>query len=269
MAEEARRRKLPLWLRIALGVVVAIFTLVAAGVALRYWITSDAGRAFITSQIDGRKVGPLGTVRISGLKGDPLGAATVADIALVDDDDVWLRAKDARIEWTPSALFSGELEIRKINVRTVDVIRQPKVTPQKEEGAPPDIGLSLDEISIDDLHLAKAVIGSEAHYKIAAAASRQRDASGYARLTLTPVSGPADRADITAEWSASAALKGAASLSGPAGGLIASLLRAPEGKAVALNGRVDGTITNFTGTASLAFEDEQAARAWLEALADA
>ena len=57
--------------------------------------------------------------------------------------------------------------------------------------------------------------------------------------------------------SASAALKGAASLSGPAGGLIASLLRAPEGKAVALNGRVDGTITNFTGTASLAFEDEQ------------
>ncbi len=259
MAEEARRRKLPLWLRIALGVVVAIFALVAAGVALRYWITSDAGRAFITSQVDGRKVGPLGTIRISGLKGDPLGSATVADIALVDDEDVWLRAKDARIEWTPSALFSGELEIRKINVRTVDVIRQPHVTPQKDEGAPPDIGLSLDEIAIEDLHLAQAVIGSEAHYRIAAAASRQRDASGYARLTLTPVSGPADRADVTAEWSAASALKGAASLNGPAGGLIASLLRAPDGKAVSLDGRVDGTIANFTGSARLSFEDHEAA----------
>jgi translocation and assembly module TamB len=260
MADEARRRKLPLWLRIALGAVVAIFALVAAGVALRYWITSDAGRAFITSQIDGRKVGPLGTVRISGLKGDPLGSATVADIALVDDEDVWLRAKDARIEWTPSALFSGELEIRKINVRTVDVLRQPHVTPQQqEEGAPPDIGLSLDEITIDDLHLAEAVIGSEAHYRIAASASRQRDASGHARLTLTPVSGPADRADITAEWSASAKLKGAAALNGPAGGLIASLLRAPDGKAVSLAGQVNGTITNFTGSARLAFEDMEAA----------
>jgi hypothetical protein len=38
-------------------------------VVLRFWITSDSGRAFITSQIDGRKLGPLGTVRISGPQG--------------------------------------------------------------------------------------------------------------------------------------------------------------------------------------------------------
>ncbi|MFT3725737.1 MAG: translocation/assembly module TamB domain-containing protein [Hyphomonadaceae bacterium] len=259
MAEEARRRKLPLWLRIVLGVVVAIFALVAAGVALRYWITSDAGRAFITSQIDGRKAGPLGTIRISGLKGDPLGSATVADIALVDDEGVWLRAKDARLEWTPTALFAGELEISKINVRTVDVLRQPLLSAQQDEGAPPDIGLSLDEVSIDDLRLAKAVIGVDARYAIKGGASRLRDASGNARLTLTPVSGPADRADIAAEWSATNALKGAASLNGPAGGLIASLIQAPEGKSVAFDGRVDGTIEHFTGSARLAFNDEQAA----------
>ena len=113
-----RRKKLPLWLKISLGLVVAAFTLVAVAVGLRFWITSDGGRAFIASQIDGRKLGPLGTIRVQGLKGDPLEAASIADIALVDDEGVWLRAKDARIEWTPSGLFAGELEIQKINIQT-------------------------------------------------------------------------------------------------------------------------------------------------------
>ena len=61
------KRKIPLWLRISLGVVVAIFALIAAGVVLRYWLTSDGGRAFIVSQIDGRRIGPLGTIRVEGL----------------------------------------------------------------------------------------------------------------------------------------------------------------------------------------------------------
>ena len=159
-----------------------------------------SGTPVIASQIDGRKLGPLGTIRIQGLKGDPLEAASIADIALVDDEGVWLRAKDARIEWTPDSLFAGELEIQKINITTVDVLRAPHVTAPPEEGSAPDIGLSLDEVTIDDLHIAPSIIGSDAHYKIAGGASRRRDASGFARLVLSPLQGPNDRADITAEW---------------------------------------------------------------------
>ena len=106
-APPRKRRRIPLWARIVLGIVIAIAALAATGVGLRYWITSDGGRAFLVSQIDGRRVGPLGTLRVEGLKGDPLEAATFADIALVDDDGVWLRAKNARIEWTPQRLFGG------------------------------------------------------------------------------------------------------------------------------------------------------------------
>ena len=112
MERAKKRRRYPLWLRIALGLLAIVAMLLASAVALRFWITSDGGRAFILSQIDGRKVGPFGTLRLSGLKGDPLQAATLADIALVDDEGVWLRAKDARIEWTPTGLFAGELEIQ-------------------------------------------------------------------------------------------------------------------------------------------------------------
>lgn len=254
-----KRKKLPLWLRIALGVVIAAFTLVAVGVGLRFWITSDSGRAFIASQIDGRKLGPLGSIRIQGLKGDPLQAASVADIALVDDEGVWLRAKDARIEWTPEALFAGELEIAKINIRTVDMLRMPHVTAPPDEGAAPDIGLKLEEVTVDDLHILEAVMGADAHYRIAGGASRQRDSSGFARLMLSPLAGPDDRADINAEWSTTGALEGTGTLVGPAGGLIATLLQAPEEKAVAFQGRVDGTLAKFSGSANLAFDGQQAA----------
>lgn len=259
MAPKPRRRKLPLWLRIALSIVVAAFVLVGVAVGLRFWITSDSGRAFIVSQIDGRKLGPLGSIRIQGLKGDPLEAASIADIALVDDDGVWLRAKDARIEWTPETLFAGQLEIQKINIRTVDVLRQPKVTAQPEQGSGPDIGLSLDEVSVDDLHFAPAIIGSDAHYKIAGGIARRRDASGFARLMLSPVLGPDDRADIVAEWSPVGSLTGTATVVGPADGLIATLVQAPESKAVAFEGRVTGTLAQFTGGATLRFADEQVA----------
>lgn len=257
--EPKRRRKLPLWLRIALSIVVAAFVLVGVAVGLRFWITSDGGRAFIASQIDGRKLGPLGSIRIQGLKGDPLEAASIADIALVDDDGVWLRAKDARIEWTPDGLFAGELEIQKINIRTVDVLRQPKVTAPPEAGSAPDIGLSLDEVSIDDLHIAPAIIGSDAHYKIAGGAARRRDASGFARLMLSPILGPNDRADIVAEWSPVGSLKGTATVVGPADGLIAALVQGPKDQPVAFEGKVNGTLAQFTGGAKLRFGDEQVA----------
>ncbi|HOY76641.1 MAG TPA: translocation/assembly module TamB domain-containing protein [Hyphomonadaceae bacterium] len=256
---EPKRRKLPLWLRIALGLIVAAIVLAGVVVGLRYWITTDGGRAFIASQIDGRKIGPLGSIRIQGLKGDPLEAISIADIALVDDDGVWLRAKDARVEWTPDGLFAGELEIQKINIRTVDVLRQPKVTAPPEQGSGPDIGLSLDEVSIDDLHIAPAIIGSDAHYKIAGGAARRRDASGFARLMLSPLLGPNDRADIAAEWSPAGSLKGTARVVGPADGLIAALVQGPKDQPVAFEGKVDGTLAQFTGGAKLRFGDEQVA----------
>ncbi|MEQ1781409.1 MAG: translocation/assembly module TamB domain-containing protein [Hyphomonadaceae bacterium] len=275
MERAKKRRRYPIWLRIALGLMILVALLAASAVALRFWITSDGGRAFILSQIDGRKVGPFGTLRLSGLKGDPLQAATLADIALVDDEGVWLRAKDARIEWTPTALFSGELEISSIEINTVDVVRKPLLANQQDENTPPpDIGLRLDKVSVKDLRLAEPVIGIEARYSIAGGAAVQRDGSGFSRITLSPVSGPADKADISAEWTKAGGVKGSANLSGPAGGLIAAVLQSPGDQPVALTADVAGTIETFTTKGNLNFGSDSVAsfrlaRTGLNAVLDA
>jgi translocation and assembly module TamB len=258
-APPRKRRRIPLWARIALGVVVAIAALAATGVGLRYWITSDGGRAFLVSQIDGRRVGPLGTLRVEGLKGDPLEAATFADIALVDDDGVWLRAKNARIEWTPQRLFSGELEIAAIQIGTVDVLRAPHSTYESKNNPPPDIGLKLDNIVIDELNIAETLFRPVAKYRIAAAASRPREGSGFARLELTPLTGPGDKLTANAEWTAEGALKAEASAVGPMGGLIATLVQAPEKADVTFAANIDGTIQKFAGEARLGFSGQSVA----------
>jgi translocation and assembly module TamB len=258
--EKAARKKTPIWLRISLWLMVVVLVLLTAAVALRFWITSDPGRAFVLSQIDGRKLGPLGTIRISGLTGDPLGAATVADIALVDDDGVWLRARDVRLEWTPTALFVGELEVRSIGVRLVDVLRAPKLAMQEETNDKgPDVGIRLDELKVETLRLAEPVLGIEANYALSGAVASPRAGAGFAKLGLSPISGPADTANIALDWSVDGPLEGLANVAGPSDGLIATLLQGPEGKSVGFVGRVDGTMERFAGEGTLSFGGEAAA----------
>lgn len=258
--EQAKRKKTPIWLRISLWLMAVVLVLLTAAVALRFWITSDPGRAFILSQIDGRKVGPLGTIRISGLTGDPLGAASVADIALVDDDGIWLRARDVRLEWTPTALFIGELEVRAIDVRLVDVLRAPKLAMQETSNDKgPDIGIRLDELKVGTLRLAEPVLGIEANYALSGAVASPRSGAGFARLGLSPISGPADTANIALNWNVDGPLEGLANVAGPSDGLIATLLQGPEGKSVGFVGRIDGTMERFTGEGALSFGGEAAA----------
>ncbi|MEZ6030145.1 MAG: translocation/assembly module TamB domain-containing protein [Hyphomonadaceae bacterium] len=257
--EKATRKKTPVWLRLSFWLMALVLALLTAAVVLRFWITSDAGRAFVASQIDGRRLGVLGTVRLSGLQGDPLGAATVADIALVDDDGVWLRARDVRLEWTPTALFAGELEIRSIGVRLVDVLRAPTVANPEAGGPGPDIGIRLDELKVETLRLAEPVLGIEAAYALSGAVASPREGAGFARLGLSPQSGPADTANISIDWEKNGTIEGLANVAGPADGLIASLLQGPDDRSVGFVGKLNGTTEDFTGEGTLSFGGEAAA----------
>ena len=60
--------------------------------------------------------------------------------------------------------------------------------------------------------IAEPVMGIAARYRIDGGAARPRDGSGFARMRLAPVEGPADAANISAEWSAAGALKAAREL---------------------------------------------------------
>ncbi len=253
------KRKFPIWARIVVAIVLIAFGLAGAGVGLRYWITSDSGRGFIVSQIDGRRIGPLGAMRVEGLKGDPLTAASLADFALVDDDGVWLRARDARIAWTPELLLHGRLQIASISIRQIEVQRRPHVTTPSKGGKGPDLTIALDDIAISELKLADGVLGPAAAYRISGAVARNRSGSGAARIDLAPVSGPGDRLKAQASWTAEGRLNGEADIFGPPDGAIARLIQAPPATPVTLRARAAGTLAVLTADAQVELANDRVA----------
>jgi len=254
----SRRIRSPLWLRISLGIMAAMAVLVIAAVALRFWIMSEPGRAFLVSQIDGRKLGSLGALRVSGLTGDPLSAGMVSDIALVDEKGVWLRARDVRFEWTATSLLAGELDIESISVRLLDVLRPPPAGGPDEAPSGPDINMHLEQFAIETLRLAQPVLGVEARYGLRGAVVTNPGGLNVLRADLSPLSGPADTASLKLEWGGEGVLNGEARLVGPPGGLISEILQAPEDREVSVDGRLDGVGDRFTGEASVSFSGEPA-----------
>lgn len=239
------KRKLGPWTWVAIGMAATLTLLVLLGVGLRYWITSDGGRSFLVSQIDGRKLGPLGVIRVSGLKGDPLEAASVADIAFVDDDGVWMRARGAEVKWTPFRLLRGDLEIQSAHVRQIEVLRRPRATYESSGRPGPNIGLNLEEVVIDELKIAGGVFGTAATYRVDGSVARGRDGAGAFRLGVGPLSGPGDRIDANAQWSVDGDVNGEANALGPANGVLAGLLQAPADTPVSLIGSIGGRIESF------------------------
>lgn len=259
---EKKKRRFPIWLRIAAAAVASVLVLALAGVGLRYWITSDMGRGFVVSMIDGRRLPGLGTVRIvGGLKGDPLTAATLADIALVDDDGPWLRANDLRLQWDATKLLSGQLQIEAIDVGKVHVLRRPGPDRQREtSGGKSDIQLSLGRLTVSELRFEPAVFGPQAVFTVGGSAARSKDGAGHADLLLSPVSGPGDRIEATARWTADGVVQGKLDAEGPAAGALAQLIQAPQDASVKLSGLVSGSVLQFKADLGLAFSGADAAR---------
>jgi len=248
-----QKRKIPIWLRIVLALALAAVVLAGSAVLLRYWITSDGGRGFLVSQLDGRRVGPLGAIRISGLDGDPLTDATIADLAFVDDDGVWLRARDARIEWSPFRLLRGSLEIAAVDIRIVEVLRRPRTTYEAERRPPADIDIALEAITIRELNLAQGVLGPAASFVVSGGVARSRDASGSVRLDIATLAGPGDRIEADGKWTAEGAVAGDLTATGPANGALAALLQSPDGEPVTLSAALSGSLNDFAGEARLNF----------------
>ncbi|MDQ7830589.1 MAG: translocation/assembly module TamB domain-containing protein [Desulfovibrionaceae bacterium] len=72
------------------------------------------------------------TARIDGLEGFLPFSVRVGTVALMDHAGPWLVVADARLDWSPWALFAGRVEIAEISARIVRVLRPPDLPPDEE-----------------------------------------------------------------------------------------------------------------------------------------
>jgi translocation and assembly module TamB len=252
----AAQRRISLWVWIAGGAGLLAVLAGAGLVGLRAWIKTDDGRRMLVELIDGRQVGPLGTIRIRGLEGDPLSSMTLDELIFVDMKGEWLRARDITLEWQPGRLLSRELAIGLASIESVEMRRTPQTPPRpKTDSSLPDFGFRLDEARIDEFRTSDGVFGPAASYRIAGSAARSRDNDGKLDLDVMPLSGPGDRVQASANWTGKGVFKALAEADGPEGGALSALLQSPAGAAVKLDADLTGEWPRVEGKARLLFGD--------------
>lgn len=243
-APEPRRRRslVRRMLRWLGAVLLALVLLVAVAIA---WLHTNSGRAFIVERI--AKVAPASglKVEVGRIEGSVLWSATLFDVKLRDAKGrLFLEVPEADLNWRPLKFFFTGLDVRDLVLHGGTLYAAPELLPGDPE-APilPDFDIRVDRFVVDDLKVAKGLLGEERMVDFRAHADIRDgrvllDANGRFgggdRLTARIDAEPdGDRFDIDLDYRA------------PAGGLLATLVGAEEDLRARIVG--DGTWTAWDG----------------------
>ena len=231
-------------------VAVLVLTLVMIVLFLRHWITTDSGRDFVISQIDGREVAGYGRLSIRKLEGDPLSDFSVGSIEIRDATGVWLSAETAQLSWSPLPLLSRTVDLKALSIAEVNVLRRPVRAPRPETDSKP-WEVRLGKATIDRLFLAEGVAGPESASAITARFLNERNGSIDAQLQISPLEGAGDRIDARILRDRSSEFNLEVDGVAPAGGVFAHLLRLPENASAVVSATAAGNLENGRGEARL------------------
>ncbi|ABI76483.1 conserved domain protein [Hyphomonas neptunium ATCC 15444] len=250
------RRRHP-WLT---GAIIAAAGGAAVIGSLRIWITTDSGRNFIVSQIDGLDLAGYGQLHIEGLKGDPLSDLRVSKIQVVNEGGVWAEAHNLRLRWSPLSLLSRSVDISELDVDTVSIFSRPERAPQPPpEGGGGNWRVNLNALTLDRLVLADGVAGPQSASEISARFVQQANGALDAALRLRPLEGRGDRVDLLIVMTASNRFDITVIADAPADGMFAHMLELEPGSAARLEANGAGDLRNGVGEARFSIDREDKA----------
>ena len=232
----------------------ALVTLLIAMVVLlasaRHWITTDAGRDFVISQLDGRDVAGYGRLSVRKLEGDPLSSLSAGSVEIRDASGVWFSAESVDLSWSPLALLSRTAELSQLTVSEVNVLRRPLRADRPETGSDP-WEIRLGQATIDRLFLAEGVAGPASASAISARFLNEHNGSIDAQLDISPLEGAGDRIEAKILRDRNSAFDIIIDAAAPAGGVFAHLLRLPQGASAAVAATAAGDLNDGRGEARL------------------
>ncbi|MGB6319742.1 MAG: hypothetical protein WBG08_14005, partial [Litorimonas sp.] len=225
--------------RIGLALAALLALLVLLGVGLWLWINSASGRDFVEARVEALTIAGQ-SVEIDGLDGAVLGGFSVDRIVLSDRDGVWLVAQGLSVDWAPRALLSKTLHVDGMRVDDLDVLRQPVLVSSGASEDPRITTFEIDGFALPDVTLEPPVLGQAVS---ASAAGQLRHGPDGGRAVLSARSDQGDSVETDLEWSPLLVLSGEADIEGPAGGLLATLLRLDPDQSVSADVATDDSVT--------------------------
>lgn len=227
------------WLGTAL---LALLLLV--GIAIG-WLHTGSGRAFIVERI--AKVAPASGlhIEVGRIEGSVLWSSTLFDVRFRDaDGKLFLQVPEVDLNWRPLKFFFTGLDVRHLVLHGGTLYAAPRLVPGDPD-APilPDFDIRVDNFIVDDLKVAKGLLGDERMIDFRAKAdirdgrvllNSNGEFGGGDRLkALVDVEPDGNKFDIDFDYRA------------PKGGLLATLVGAEDDLRARLVG--DGTWTKWDG----------------------
>ncbi|MDP2334573.1 MAG: translocation/assembly module TamB domain-containing protein [Reyranella sp.] len=241
---------------------------VAALLALVFGVLqTPPGQRILASALSAAASTQERRVELSGLTGFFPTDLRLARIEFADRGGPWLTVADARLRWSFASLLSGRLRIETLSAARIDLLRVPE--PAKTPDAVPaesgplrlPVGIDLQALAVDDLHLAAALAGVEARWRLGGSAFLPADlAEGRLRLSGDRTDGRSGHLSADIRFDAGQrTVDGEIALDEGPGGVVAALLKRPELDRVGVRLAARGDAT--AGSAELTLSAGDAATA--------
>ncbi|MFN3228835.1 MAG: translocation/assembly module TamB domain-containing protein [Asticcacaulis sp.] len=164
------------------------------GAAIRWGPTTETGRKWIETALDGQGLGRFGTLGVSGLEGDIWSSVRLKHLSVADKSGVWLRADNLAVDWQPQALLGRELDLTRVHIGRLSVLRSPQLGPETEQ-KPPPLGVRVRDLKLD-LYLDPAVTGTQGAWAIGGHARSGREGDTEASLAARSLTRAGDGAAL-------------------------------------------------------------------------
>ncbi|WP_275785477.1 translocation/assembly module TamB domain-containing protein [Pararhizobium gei] len=199
-------------------------------------------------------------VRINDPSALLTGDFTASSITLFDSKGVYAEIREIAIDWSPTALFSKRFQAAMLSAGSVRLERLP-IPSQETQEVRSTFALPL-EVGIDSFDLKEIIIGKEiAGTDQFLSANGRLDATNASIATALALS-QRDRPDAKAVADivfdpAANALKLDMTVDEPKNGLLAKAMRLPGEPAVSVRVTGNGPLSDWSGTATAALDDNQ------------
>ncbi|MCA0042610.1 translocation/assembly module TamB domain-containing protein [Celeribacter litoreus] len=229
---------------------------------------TDRDRSMIVGFLEDNLSGAGRDIRIEGFKGLLSSTATLDELTIADSDGVWFTLRDAELDWSRSALFSGRVEVNRIAAGEIIFERLPVAAdtgvdlpdPEATPFSLPDLPVSIDigEIAAERVLLGAPVIriGEDIEISLVGSANLA-DGSGGLDLEIERIDGSEGAFDLAVSYAnATEQLDLDLSLREGPGGLVSTIANLPGAPSLSLTAQGSGPLDDFVADITLATQDE-------------
>ncbi|SJZ90654.1 Family of unknown function [Enhydrobacter aerosaccus] len=181
------------------SIVIGVLALLFAG------LQTAPGKRLLASLISSIASSADSRIEVTGLSGWVPTDLGIAKVSLADREGTWLDLEDARLRWSFLSLLSGRLRIEEISARRIDVLRAPAASQTPSSSSPSSgitlpVGIRLDRLAVDDLHVGAPLAGGvDSHWTLHAAGLLAADRSqSHLELGMSRTDGP--KAEVSANF---------------------------------------------------------------------